>query len=236
VYFYPHLINRAQEILALGLKADARLGTFFALDNRRAYRIYLAADHLQFETIASMNTDWVRDWWLVGAALTPYDHVIMDPDRWDPRSRRSVDIEKLVAHEMSHSYSLSMIRGFRRTECRIVPKRPENTDSWIYWFEEGLATFVSGQVTDWRDEISNDLAVFPGLNYATAGSVVGFLLHKFGKEKIFAAIRGMPLNYAERSCASQCDKVLFDTLGMSGLRSLESEWKVYKAKLWGSER
>ena len=232
VYFYGHLTSRAEEILRLAVDADAKLRMFFRLDSRSAYRIYLAADHDQFVSLASMKTDWQRDWWLVGAALTPHDHVLMDPGRWDPRSSRSVDLGKLVAHEMSHSYSLSMIRDVRRTDCVVGPKRSENPDSWSYWFEEGLATFVSGQVFDWRGEISNDLAAFPDLNYATSGSVVGFLIQKFGTERIFAAIRAMPANYAERSCASQCDKVLFDTLGISGVRSIESEWKVYRGKSW----
>jgi hypothetical protein len=230
VYSYPHLVSRAKEILGLGVEADARLRTFFQLDSRSAYRIYLAADHDQFEMLASMSTDWRRDWWLVGTALTPHDHVLMDPERWDPRSRSSVDLKKLVVHEMSHSYSLSMIRDVRQKECLIVPKSAQSPAPWSYWFEEGLATFISGQVSDWRSEISNDLAAFPDLNYATSGSVVGFLLHKFGRERIFSAIRSMPPNYAERSCASRCDKTLFDTLGISGLRPLESEWKEYKDK------
>lgn len=223
VYYYPHLKPLAETILFEAQQSMFELIAYFGFTLSHESRIYLATDREHLNALVGRETKP----WVVGTALDANDIVILNPDHWNPRSHEFVRLSELVKHELAHAFTQQLNSQITQLSCQEHKKN--NSDP--YWFSEGLATVVSGQMETWRNRVMYDFEAHPAFEqifqytgYATAGTAVKYLLDQFGRERLLMAIRSMPPGYYEKQADS--DLVLFDVLGKSK-ESLQAQWREY---------
>lgn len=146
----------------------------------------------------SLDSVWRKDWnmpefksecWMVASGVaTKLD--IISPKRWDKLScehiySETTKTQQLITHELVHIYhgQLNISPDFSNVEG-------------IDWFVEGLATFASGQCDNSRitevkkaiseNKIPKSLDNFwtGNIKYGLSGSVVKYIDHKYGREKL----------------------------------------------------
>jgi hypothetical protein len=235
VFFSPGQAKEAREVFRIAQGADRELKDFFGVERNAIMRIYLAKDRAAFSGFAGKKIDWEEKWWLVGTAMTPTDVLIMSPAQWDERSRSYVKIHELIKHEMAHAYSLALTTA---APSPCIFQQEAGDDEKPYWFEEGLATYVSGQLVTWRNRVKYNFSTCPHFDdlfdcggYATAATAVEYLIDTFGKEKILDAIRAMPPEHEKNENQRRSDEALFKTLGVSR-RQLERGWHSFVLKTY----
>jgi hypothetical protein len=151
----------------------------------------------------SLDSTWQKDWktpefksecWMVASGIaTKLD--MISPKTWDKASCEHVysDTEKtqqLITHELVHVF-----HGQRNAS-------PDFSDATgMDWFVEGLATYASGQCDATRineiqkaitaNEIPDILNIFwtGKLKYGLSGSVVLYIDHKYGREKLIELLK-----------------------------------------------
>jgi hypothetical protein len=176
----------------------------------------------------SLDSIWQKDWnmpefksecWMVASGVSTKLDMI-SPKRWDTQScehiySESTHTQQLITHELIHIYhgQLNVSPDFSNTEG-------------IDWFIEGMATFASGQCDTSRlaevkkafseNKIPKSLDNFwtGKIKYGLSGSVVMYIDHKYGREKLKALL---PLNKKSE---------IFATLETTETELLD-EWKKY---------
>ena len=176
----------------------------------------------------SLDSSWRKDWnmpeftsecWMVASGIaTKLD--IISPKQWEKEAcehiySETIKTQQLVTHELVHVY-----HGQRNVSPDF-----SNAEG-IDWFVEGLATYASGQCDSSRtteikkaiseDKIPKSLDKFwtGKIRYGLSGSVVMFIDHKYGKNKLNELL---PLNKASE---------ILSMLKTSESELLE-EWKKY---------
>jgi hypothetical protein len=176
-------------LVETGIKA---VKTFFRAAYKKEFKVYVHPNR------QSLDSVWQKDWnmpefksecWMVaGGVATKLD--MISPKRWDKLSCEHVYSEKtktqqLITHELVHVYhgQLNNSPDFSNVEG-------------IDWFVEGLATFASGQCDSFRiSEVKKAIAenkipksldnFWSGkIKYGLSGSVVKYIDHKYGREKL----------------------------------------------------
>jgi len=151
-----------------------------------------------FPNRVELDKEWRKDWhspefnsecWMVASGvgdrldiLSPLDWT---KDACDHRVNDSAELQQIIVHELVHVF-----HGQRN------PTRTFDGMDDLSWFVEGLATFVSGQLTNERvARVRSNLKegkaparlsqLWTGKDkYGQAGSFIGFLEKKFGRETI----------------------------------------------------
>ena len=150
----------------------------------------------------SLDAQWQKDWgmpdfksecWMVASGVaTKLD--MISPKRWSTEScehnyNETTKTQNLITHELFHVY---------HGQLNASPDF-SNTDK-IDWFVEGFATYASGQCdADRIKEIKKAIAenkiptslddFWTGkLKYGLSGSVVMYLDHKYGRDKLKALL------------------------------------------------
>lgn len=180
----------------------------------------------------SLDTQWQNDWklpefksqcWMVASGVSKKLD-LLSPKIWDQQACEHTYTDKthtqrLITHELIHVYHGQFNAS------------PDFSDvSGLDWFVEGLATYASGQCDSKRmsevkeavlnNTIPDTLDKFwtGTLKYGLSGSVVMFIAHKYGNDKLNAL-----LNFNRKS---QLLKALDTTEA-----DLLKEWKAYMEKL-----
>lgn len=170
----------------------ATVKAFFTTTFNQPFAVYLHPNR------HSLDSTWQKDWqipdfssecWMVASGVaTKLD--MMSPSRWDKEAceHKYTDTKKtqqLITHELAHVY-----HGQQNASPDF------SSVEGIDWFVEGLATYASGQCDDIRmaevkqaiadDSIPNELDAFwtGKLKYGLSGSVVMFIDHRYGRDKL----------------------------------------------------
>lgn len=170
--------------------------TFFHSSYPAAFDIFIHPNR------ASLDSTWQKDWnmpdfksecWMVASGVaTKLD--MISPKMWDQEACEHTYAEmqktqQLITHELVHVYhgQLNASPDFSNVEG-------------IDWFVEGLATYASGQCDSSRiAEIKKAIAAgkipdgldnfWTGkLKYGLSGSVVMYLDHQYGRDKLKALL------------------------------------------------
>ncbi len=199
---------------------------FFNDSFRNRFRVYVHPNR------QSLDSVWQKDWnmpefksecWMVASGVaTKLD--IISPKLWDKESCEHIyseinQTQQLITHELIHVY---------HGQYNISPDFSDTEG--IDWFVEGLATYASGQCDSERiDQVKNALHenkipesldnFWKGkLKYGVSGSIVMYIDHKYGREKVKELL---PLNKKSEI--------------LSALKTSESEllksWKLYLQNL-----
>ncbi|MCL9807071.1 hypothetical protein NAT51_16165 [Flavobacterium amniphilum] len=176
----------------------------------------------------SLDSTWQKDWamsnfksecWMVASGVaTKLD--MISPKNWDTdacehKYRDNQKTQQLITHELVHVF-----HGQRN-------QSPDFSNAeGIDWFVEGLATYASGQcdikrIADVKKALSEN-KIPAGLDqfwtgkikYGLSGSIVQFIDHKYGRDKLIALL---PFNKKSDilSNLNTTEQVLLD------------EWKAY---------
>jgi hypothetical protein len=150
----------------------------------------------------SLDSTWQKDWgmpnfksecWMVASGIaTKLD--MISPKKWDTEAcehkyQDSQKTQQLITHELVHVF-----HGQRN-------QSPDFSNmEGIDWFVEGLATYASGQcdakrIADVKKALADNKIPF-GLDqfwtgkikYGLSGSVIQFIDHKYGREKLITLL------------------------------------------------
>lgn len=241
IYYYSDHKQEAQEILRMVTKADLEVQGYFGVQRKGPYRVYLAKDRDTFAKISSRyDINWKEAPKLTGTAVTINDMILLGRSVWTKEALDFIRPDELIKHEMIHNVMLQIQAQQTEEKCVLKPKpsanAPQIEEEIEYWFDEGFATFVSGQLATWKNRIKYDLDKCPHFaqtvdcgGYTLAATAVEYLVKTFGKDKVLEAIHKMPWERDPGYSIELSDKVLFDTLGQSST-SLEKGWHEYVLK------
>ena len=191
--FYTAADSMAAKTVASDI--DIGCGTvrsFFHSDFKQRFNVYL------FPNRSSLNSQWRKDWnmpnfnsecWMVASGVAGRLD-ILSPLDWkneacDHDASDTIEIQQIVTHELVHVF-----------HGQHNPTRTFDGMDDLSWFVEGLACFVSGQLSEERiDKVKSRLRqgnapeklsfLWTGNDkYGQAGSFVEFLEGKFGRETI----------------------------------------------------
>lgn len=166
--------------------------TFFTTSYNKEFNVFIHPSR------QSLDSAWQKDWnmpgfksecWMVASGVaTKLD--MMSPKLWDKQAcehiySETTHTQQLITHELVHVYhgQLNISPDFSNVEG-------------VDWFVEGLATFASGQcdasrIAEVKKAISDktipeslDNFWAGKLRYGLSGSVVMFIDHKYGRNKL----------------------------------------------------
>lgn len=170
--------------------------TFFNSKFKQPFEVYIHPNR------KSLDSTWQKDWnmpdfksecWMVASGVsTKLD--IISPKMWDSEScehrfTETTKTQQLITHELVHVF---------HGQYNVSPDF-SNVEG-IDWFVEGLATFASGQCNKKRiDEVKKAIIentipqqldnFWTGkYKYGISGSMVMFIDHKYGREKLKALL------------------------------------------------
>lgn len=241
VYYYSGHKQEAQEILKMVIKSDQEIQDYFGLQRKNPYRVYVAKDHDAFTKISGRyDINWEEALTLVGSAITANDMILLGRSVWTKKALDYIRPDELIKHEMIHNAMLQIQAQQLEEKCVLkpstVPAAVEEEEEAEYWFDEGFATFVSGQLVTWKNRIKYDFDKCPHFaqaidcsGYTLAATAVEYLVKTFGKDKVVEAVHKMPWEHSPGYSIELSDKVLFETLGQSSM-SLEKGWHEYVLK------
>lgn len=179
-----------------------------------------------FPNRALMDKQWQKDWgdstfqsecWMIASGVG-HRLDILSPTAWakdacEHDANDSTEIHQVIRHELVHVFH--------------GQHNPDHTFSYIEkldWLVEGVATFVSGQLDVKRskrikqlfkeDKVPSTLDNFwkGQEKYGLSGSMVGYIDHKYGRNKLFELLKQTNKEAALKS------------LGLSETQLLE-DWK-----------
>lgn len=156
----------------------------------------------------SMNEQWRKDWdvpdfnsecWMVASGVAKRLD-ILSPQRWSKEAcehngNDSIDVQQIITHELTHVYHAQ----------HCANQTFDGMDDYG-WLIEGLATYVSGQLTEAKTKSVKEqvatgkapptLADFwkGKLRYQQTGSLIKYIDEKYGREKLFALLKLTSLN------------------------------------------
>ena len=235
IYYNEGQEELAKQVLPMAEQAEEKLKRFFGASRHSAYQIFLAKDNAQFSQLTGVQYDWNKSSWVVGRSITENDNVIRDPSLWDSKSREYTKLSELIAHEMTHSFSMALSGTLEAKTCMLSQQgsQPGPSQQGQFWFFEGLATLLSGQLASWGTDFKFNFEKYPRFElimrpsggYVTAATAVEYLLDIFGREKILDAVRRIPANSAAN--LDESNRLLFDSLALHGeIKALhEKNWK-----------
>lgn len=151
----------------------------------------------------SLTAQWQKDWgqadfqpecWMVASGIA-HRFDLLSPNVWagqacEHKMEDSVELRKLIIHELVHVY-----------HSQYNPDHYFNKAEGIDWLIEGLATYVSGQLTEYRYGSVKNLVLenkapvsldnfWRGKDrYGLSGSFVEFLDKKYGRKRIFGLMK-----------------------------------------------
>jgi hypothetical protein len=151
----------------------------------------------------SLDSTWQHDWkmpdfksqcWMVASGVADRLDMI-SPKNWASQAcehvySNTVKTKQLITHELVHVF-----------HGQHNPSPDFSSVSGIDWFVEGLATYASGQLDEARiAEVKKVIAEGKGpssldqfwsgrLKYGLSGSMVMFIDHKFGREKLISLLK-----------------------------------------------
>ncbi len=156
----------------------------------------------------SLDSTWQHDWkmpdfnsecWMVASGVADRLDMI-SPKTWDKEAcehsyANALKTQQLITHELVHVY-----HGQRN------PSPDFSEVTGIDWFVEGLATYASGQcdeariadvkkaITEGKAPVSLDQFWSGRLKYGFSGSMVMYIDHKYGREKLISLLALTNLN------------------------------------------
>lgn len=177
---------------------------------------------------ALLDKQWQKDWndpgfksqcWMIASGVA-HRLDLLSPNTWnteacDHNANDTTEIRQVIWHELAHVFH--------------GQQNPDHTFSYIEkldWLVEGLATYVSGQLTEKRVQrlkhIIADNKIPPTLDdfwkgperYGLSGSIVSYIDKKFGRKKLFEL-----LNLTNKQSALQ-------SLGITELQ-LIADWQNF---------
>ena len=100
---------------------------------------------------------------------------------------------------MVHAFTQGLNGKKAASPCFYVDNKKKAKPS-PFWFEEGVAVYVSGQLEDWASAVRYDPAgkrfsKMTESGYPVFGTIAEFLFERFGRDKILAVIRALPADY-----------------------------------------
>lgn len=178
--------EQARAFTRYAVNAEKLVTKFFGKGFSRPVTLVLCKDRAAFD--AQLKQQWgmeKTERWMVGAAGAS-KAFFLSPDAWakeadDHNPNDAVEIERLVAHELTHSF-----------HAQNNPSKDLDGMDDMAWFAEGLATYVSGQLDAARPKgppKPTDPAFPTSLKtiwkgrakYGLAGSLVKYVDGKWGR-------------------------------------------------------
>jgi len=174
------------------MEGNKTIGRYFGRSVSKKFDVFI------FPNRNELDLQWSKDWagagfksqcWMVASGVAQrFD--ILSPLSWkkdacDHNANDSIEIQKIITHELVHVF---------HAQQNSKPNFDGMDD--LSWLVEGVATFVSGQLTNERlEKVKTQLKqktpvklseLWTGADkYGRAGSFINFLDQKYGKEKIF---------------------------------------------------
>lgn len=187
-YVEANLLEEAKSILKSAELATTELNEFFGITYKSPYTIYLLKTRESLDNFLGQKTqDYV-----VGFAYTNFDNIILSESEWTAKSKANVKTPSLVKHEMIHSYIYQMVDPDSTNPCLYGITNEIN----VHWLDEGFATYVSGQLGDWKHRVKTGnetpATILQSLvkgNYATSATVVELLFQEKGKDFVVNLIK-----------------------------------------------
>lgn len=226
------LTDEAHAVLSSAELAMSELDDYFGIKYSSTYTIYLLKNREALdEFIGEKTQDWV-----VGVAYTNFDNLILSQTEWTAKSKTFVKLPKLVKHEMVHSYIYQMHQPTAVSNCRYGV----SNEASPHWFDEGFATYVAGQLTDWRTRVKNGKEIPPTIfesltkgNYATAATVIEFMMQVMGKEFVLGLHKTLA-NTTDKDIGP--DKKIIEALGgQDKFANFNEGWKAHLIKNYFSD-
>jgi hypothetical protein len=182
------IVNNIQRNLWEGNKTIA---IYFSQSFAKKFDVYV------FPNRKELDEQWSKDWagagfksqcWMVASGVANRLD-LLSPLSWkqetcDHNPNDSIEIQKIIAHELVHVF-----------HAQQNPRSNFDGMDDLSWLVEGLATFVSGQLTNEKlNKVRTQLIqkipaklseLWTGADkYGRVGSFMQFLDQKYGKEKI----------------------------------------------------
>ncbi len=191
--FYTESDRKHKEDYVTILNSSIQLvQNFFDDSFKKDFQVYVHPNR------QSLDKQWQHDWnmpefksecWMVASGMATKVDMI-SPARWNEEACEHsysdlIKTQQLITHELFHVY---------HGQLNASPDFSDVTN--IDWFVEGFATYASGQLDVSRMDavkhaIENDALpqsldnFWTGkLKYGLSGSIVKYIDHKFGREKL----------------------------------------------------
>jgi hypothetical protein len=183
------LVKTIESKLAEGKKI---ISNYFGKSFSKKFDVYI------FPNRNELDAQWSKDWagpgfksqcWMVASGVANRLD-ILSPLSWkkqacDHNPDDDVELQKIITHELVHVF-----------HAQQNPKPNFDGMDDLSWLIEGVATYISGQLTDEKmNKLKSQMKsqappvalsqLWTGAdNYARAGSFVQFIDQKYGKKKI----------------------------------------------------
>ena len=168
---------------------------FFGSSFKTKYEVYI------FPNRNELDKQWSRDWagpgfksqcWMVASGVAKRLDILSPlcwkKDACDHNAAESMELQKIITHELVHVY-----------HAQHNPNPTFDGMDDLSWLIEGLATFVSGQLTEDRvNKVREQLKektpatlsqLWTGADkYGRAGCFVQFLEKEYGRKKIIGLL------------------------------------------------
>lgn len=188
------VINSIHDYLRSGV---ASVNHFFGYPFLQKFDVYI------FPSRALLDKQWQKDWndplfksqcWMIASGVA-HRLDVLSPNTWneqacDHNANDTTEIRQLIWHELVHVFHSQ--------------QNPDHTFSYIEkldWLVEGMATYISGQLTENRllrlkqmigeNKTPATLDNFwKGADrYGLSGSIVAYIDKTFGREKLFGLLK-----------------------------------------------
>ena len=232
VYYPAAQVEQARAILLQAEKSYRELRHFFNAAPSSGFSVYLAQNRAHLNLMYKKQSPE----WVVGFGLSDSEVAVLDPKDWTEGSRKFVNLDRLIKHEMVHAFTQGLNGKKQASPCFYIDNKKEAAPS-PFWFEEGLAVYVSGQLEDWANAVRYDpagkrFAQMTDGGYPVFGTIAEFLFERFGRDKILAVIRALPADYLSENNRSETERILYSELG--GENRLEADWLQFVLKRYPS--
>lgn len=169
-----------------------KVKAFFSADYKTPFKVYVHPDRQSLDSTWQHNfkmPDFKSECWMVASGIADKLDMI-SPKQWKLQScehdySNKEETQRLITHELVHVFHAQHNRSRDFSES-------ENLD----WFAEGLATYVSGQLTEEKlDEVKQAVRenqtpsslddFWKGkMRYQLSGSTVLFIDKAYGRKKL----------------------------------------------------
>ena len=225
IYYENGSLETARKAEIAAARANSMLEAYFGFALGKTFHLYIVSSRSSLDAFTgTANEDWV-----VGTAVTPYDVVILDDAAWTEKTKKFVNFNKLIHHEMVHSFTMQLGAGDSR-KCFYGHIGPIE----MFWLDEGMATYLSGQLEDWKSDIKKyDFEKYSQFSdsldqadsYAVSATTVEFLIQRLGKEKILEIFRKLPEGFQLDSQHDIANALVKSEIGGEvPLKDLERDW------------
>ena len=183
-------------------KGISEIKIFFGKEFPSTIDVYIFPDR------DALNEQWRKDWnmpdfnsecWMVASGVAKRLD-ILSPRRWkqeacEHNGNDSNEVQQIITHELTHVYHALFCANHTF----------DGMDDYA-WLIEGVATYVSGQLTDAKiQSVRENFAAGKSpevltdfwkgkVRYQQAGSLIKYIDEKYGREKLFALLKLTSLN------------------------------------------